>query len=825
MDFIIGLLAAMGLTISSEEAGLLIAAGATGILKEIGPSIVNNMIELFDNASDYVQLHQDEFLAGDIDAIKKYNNSIDSVRDFWKLATKKAGTEELGAFGTAFVIPQFIYKAALVVAKYVTKVGNKIFDITFNSGKSIDNVQGLVEAIGYNYEQFTRDVDPASVTAWANIAMIYRLLEKGIPMVQIQCVPNADLEGITEGVTDYYGEPWYDRCAHNYYLVPLHSFRDTDAINISDIPYPGTSDDWEAFTGDFGIPEISGGYNSGVNSAQFSDAIKGLKREANGDIKLEFDWDKLSSLGITAVMLLPLFSVAGSTAFPITSQLHSKSIFGAGPDALKEFLTSTYITGDVWTRNMKTYFKDTTIAEWSNSILFPNVVLHPMQSNAESGGRNNILDSGGVIDWFITIAGIAIGASGGYITRKAIIKPQDETVDALTEDALDLVTPANTISKPSESVDSRTIEGDKVGDVEVVKATDIGKILAGEKSITDALERVGDLVNTKTGTLILNPDKTIDDAIDDISNTPSGATSSIPPTGTGVAANSMISIWSPTPAQLSAFTKKLWSKDLIDNLLKLLGDPMDACISLQKVAINPVIDGERSLVLGNYNTGIPMRHVASQYATMDLGGINIPPKFGNYLDCDPYTEIVLYLPFVGFTKLSATSVIGHAVNVVYNVELLTGSCLAMVKREGVTIATYTGQISMQLPITGQNYSRVISGAANGVMSGAPAGVAGAVTSGIIGAMGNLEHTLQTSGSMSINSGFLGSFKPYVIISRPIPYSGAYQNVRGYVQNQTDYIRNFSGYCTFEEVDLRSDGQATKEELDEIKAQLSNGVIL
>ena len=822
MAYILALIQALGLEISAPVAAGLIAAGTAGIIKNIAPSFVKWLQDSMGDVIEDIHNNPDNYTAKDKERIAKYEDSVESVQAFWKELTKRAGTEDLGAFGTLFVVPNFIYKAMLVLSKYIAKVGARALEITFPSGKAIETVQDLTEAIGYSYEQFTRDSEPASVTAWANIALLYNILKKGIPVLHIECKPNTEVETITEGVSDWYGIPWYDRCKHDFFLVPLKSITETEQFTIINTPYPGDNADWQDFIKTpVKIPAMTGGFDNQMTSHDFASCLNGLSRLANNDIVFSFNREKLERYLIGGVMYLPLFDVAGSTSFPVTSQLHSRSIYGVGEDALKEFLTNTYVAGSSFVNDFRNKFVKNTDFAQDYTLAFPNVVLHPMSANSESGGTNNVLDNTlQNPDWLISIAAIGLGSAGALITEKVAVKHFKEAFDAAKEDDLDLVTPGNVADKEQEEV-----VGDKAGDLAGVTAKDIADALVGTVPWENILEKIGSLVNTKTMTLIQDNTKTADEAIDEANETPGGYTGSIPPIGPGVASNSLISIWSPTADQLAAFTKKLWTKDLLDNLLKLLGDPMDACISLQKVAVNPITDGTKTLILGNYNTGIAMRHVSSQYVTMNLGGVNINPKYGTYLDMDPYTQIMLYLPFVGFVPISATMFAGHVLNVQYNCELLTGSCMAQVKREGTVIATYSGQCSMQLPITGQNYSRVISGAANGVMSGAPGGVENAVVSGVIGAVGNMQHTLQKSGTMSINSGFLGSFRPYVVISRPIPYSGNFQNVIGYTQNSADRLSSFSGYCQFREVTLQSDGQATEEEMELIKNDLMNGVIL
>lgn len=806
------------------QQGEILAPEAINVIIAIADKIWTWIQTTVENTTEDVQKDTafTKYTKKDKENVVRYMENTEAANEFWKQLKKMSRQGIKGIGSTLYQMPEYIYNMLKVCAKYVAKAGKFVEDITLPGGKPIESVKELTETLGYSYEQFTRDEEPASVTAWADLAFIYSVLDKKIPMIHVSCTPNTDLENITEGVNDWYGTPWYDRCKHDFFIVPLKDTREKEFFTITKYTYPGNNDDWTDFaSSSFGVPSMTGGFTEGVTSADFAACLTKVQREINNDLSFVFDYEKLLDLGITGIMYLPLFSVATSTSYPITSQLHSRSIYGVGADALKEFLTNTYIGGLSWKAGWTEYTKTTKITETNNTLTFPNVVLHPMQENSESGGKNNLTDSGDA-DWIITISGISLDGSGGT-TGKITFKPWEEGQEATENGNVGFATASNTIKvNPDGSIE---INGDKVGDISSLTALDLAQLLQGKAVLPELLQNVGVLADTATGTVLGTPDIRADNALDNINDKTNGYTGSIIPTGAGTAANSLMSIWNPSDAQLSSFAKKLWTKDLVDNFLKLFGNPMDACISLQKIAFNPISDGLKTLILGNYNTGVQMRHVDSQYVSMNMGGINITPKFGTYLDMDPYTQIMLYLPFIGFVPVSATMFMGHTLNVLYNAELLTGSCMAQVKREGTVIATYSGQCSMQLPITGQNYSRVISGAANGLLSGAQAGVVGSLSSGAIEAVGNLQHTLQRSGPMTVNSGFLGSFRPYVVISRPIPYSGNFQNVIGYTQNAVDRLSSFSGFCQFREVTLKSDGQATEEEMELIKNDLMNGVIL
>lgn len=299
-------------------------------------------------------------------------------------------------------------------------------------------------------------------------------------------------------------------------------------------------------------------------------------------------------------------------------------------------------------------------------------------------------------------------------------------------------------------------------------------------------------------------------------------------------ASSLYAIYNPTLAQLNSLGAWLWSSDFIDQILKLFSDPMQAIIGLHKVFATPSTGAEQNIKVGYLDSGVPSKIVTEQYTTIDCGTVNCAEYFGNVFDYSPYTNIQIYLPFIGIVDLSTSDVMRSKVNVVYHVDVLSGACLAEIKvtrdNYGGTLYQYAGNASVTMPISSGSYIGVISNvvgvAARAVSGFAVGGVAGAAVGGVSAALGAHGGTqVQHSGGFSGNAGAMGIKKPYLIIERPqteIAENAA--TLQGYGSNKYVSLSECTGYTRVKAVHVDKIEKATSAEKDMIETALKNGVI-
>lgn len=314
-------------------------------------------------------------------------------------------------------------------------------------------------------------------------------------------------------------------------------------------------------------------------------------------------------------------------------------------------------------------------------------------------------------------------------------------------------------------------------------------------------------------------------------DTGSGSTPTVvPPTGQ---ASSLWTVYNPTQAQLDAFGSWLWSSNFVDQIKKLFNDPMQAIIGVHKVFATPSTGSQVNIKCGYIDSGCPAAEVTSQYTTIDCGTVNVREYYGNVLDYSPYTEISLYLPFIGIVKLDVADVMRGSVSVKYHVDVITGACLADVKvnrdGESAVLYQYAGSAIVSYPISSGSYASM----AAGVLSLA-AGVAGTIMTGgaaapaLIGGAVGLSHLhteVQKSGGFSGAPGAMGGKKPYLIISRAqeaLPSN--FEKYEGKPASKTVTLGNCDGFVKVQAINI-DDVPATYGELDQIVALLKQGVII
>lgn len=325
------------------------------------------------------------------------------------------------------------------------------------------------------------------------------------------------------------------------------------------------------------------------------------------------------------------------------------------------------------------------------------------------------------------------------------------------------------------------------------------------------------------------------------SPTGTGSTSATPPiTGSGNSpitaaptgsASSLWAVYNPTQEQVNAFGAWLWDSNLVEQIKKLFSDPMQAIIGIHKVFATPETGAEQNIKCGYIDSGVPSKIVTNQYTTVTCGTVNLREYFGNVFDYSPYTEISLYLPFIGIVKLDVADVMRSSITVKYHVDVITGACLAdvIVSRDGYggVLYQYSGSAIVTYPVSSGSYASALTGIlsiAGGVATTIASG--GALAPAAIGAavgMSRLHTDVQKSGSFTGAAGAMGAKKPYLIISRPqTAMPSSYKHLEGQPANHYTRLGDASGYVKVKSV-MVNGISATDTELDMIQSLLMQGV--
>ena len=346
-----------------------------------------------------------------------------------------------------------------------------------------------------------------------------------------------------------------------------------------------------------------------------------------------------------------------------------------------------------------------------------------------------------------------------------------------------------------------------------------------------------------------------------------------------------IQVYHPQPAKFIEFGRWLWVTYADATIDKIWNNPFDGVIGAHELYASPADDGYSTIRCGFLDSGVETQIVRQRYTQINCGSMVIPEYWGNYLDYSPYSQAMLYLPFIGIVPLEVDDIVGHAVNVLYHVDSYTGSCIAQVTvaRDNYsnTLYQFSGNCSVEIPLagasqaqikaalmTGNAYqnaanvsanmsmiggigsglSSIINGFGGGAFSGTPAGMAIGAISGFAGAAGSVinglagaetqraygaaQHTanmlsgksiVQHSGSFGSSHGAMGIKKPYIIIRRPIQkVVNGYEKLYGYPAHKQVIIGACTGFLRCREVHVLS-SLATDAEKAKIESLLTSGV--
>ena len=343
----------------------------------------------------------------------------------------------------------------------------------------------------------------------------------------------------------------------------------------------------------------------------------------------------------------------------------------------------------------------------------------------------------------------------------------------------------------------------------------------------------------------------------------------------GAAASGLLTMFTPTAAQLQSFGQFLWSTlfdgtfdSLLTSLKKWVNDPIESVIQLSAFPVTPPAGsaaivkfcGIRSDLIG---AGVSMNKCSTQFMDFDFGQLATPAYWKQALDYSPYTQVSIYLPYIGICPLKSDDVIDATLQLKYHIDLLTGGFSAELKVtkniSGTSLSSvlynWSGNMATQIPITSSNFSQVFGsmmtavaaigvGAITGGMGAAAAGggaeaaasssaIAGGALSGAghglaanIGNVINSKPHVTQSGRLDGTVGALSQFTPYLIIERPVQsLSAKFQEEQGYPSNIVQRLGDLSGLTVCEAPIMTGFSGATEEEKEAIRALLCGGVIL
>jgi len=279
-----------------------------------------------------------------------------------------------------------------------------------------------------------------------------------------------------------------------------------------------------------------------------------------------------------------------------------------------------------------------------------------------------------------------------------------------------------------------------------------------------------------------------------------------------------------TKERIKQLGQFLWGSSIFDEFSLINNNPIENIISCKAIPYN-ISGTTQEITLGNVKTSVKGEKISQNFSKQTIGSVTIAEYYHNFLDYAPYTNVIIYLPYVGFKELDASLVMGKTLKIEYTLDVITGGCLAQIYVGKIRLYEFTGNIGVDVSITASNRAQVEGAyisAGVGVVSSAMNGNATGVADSIIGAATSQYHY---SGTGNPNPSCVASTNRtcYVVIDRPQYQSlKAFNHTRGRMCCLSKTIGSLNGYTVCDKsVDI-SGVSATDEEKEEIVNILSSG---
>lgn len=302
------------------------------------------------------------------------------------------------------------------------------------------------------------------------------------------------------------------------------------------------------------------------------------------------------------------------------------------------------------------------------------------------------------------------------------------------------------------------------------------------------------------------------------------------PTGDGISTG-FIKVYTPSAGQLQTLAGVLWSDSFVDTIKKIQNDPMEAIISLHSVPYS-LVGTNAECRIGNFNTGVTMPAISTQYYKLNLGNIFVPEKWSSALDYSPYNSVDLFIPYVGIRSIMIDDIVNKTINMSANTDVVSGATVISVMCGNSVLYSYDTNMVTEHTFSQSShallYQSIMSGIGTIASEAAKGGIGGAVGGGLSSAINvalSKHSTVSRGGSTGGVSGALNTFTPYLIFHRPKQsLASGFKHFKGYPSNITTTLGSISGYTEVEHVHLNGI-VCTDSERDEIRNLLKNGVIL
>lgn len=309
----------------------------------------------------------------------------------------------------------------------------------------------------------------------------------------------------------------------------------------------------------------------------------------------------------------------------------------------------------------------------------------------------------------------------------------------------------------------------------------------------------------------------------------------------------LVSIWTPTMAELKALGNYLWSDNGLDinQFKKIVNNPFDLVLGLNWIPLHVTIAGQKPLNVGNIlgvDSGLNMSYPTQENYRFDFGtiGTGLEDESKSFVSYSPYTRMSISIPFIGKQAIDADLIRKTLpINLKMKYNIVTGTICAYLYGSNQTLLyQWEGSVPSTIPVAQNDHTQsiagmmgLVAGAVGGAVTGAVVGGgAGAVVGGLSGtiqgaASADLKPSITTTGSYSGNGSCLnGTGYAYIeVMQANLSIDNKHRHYLGLPRNVSGKIKSNYGYNSVKSVRVDSK-RATDSERDEIRQILEGGYI-
>lgn len=286
---------------------------------------------------------------------------------------------------------------------------------------------------------------------------------------------------------------------------------------------------------------------------------------------------------------------------------------------------------------------------------------------------------------------------------------------------------------------------------------------------------------------------------------------------------------------------------LLDELKQYFTEPMSAIVSCKAGTIKPFTTGSVEIYLGNYATGIDSAYLGSSWNHSEVT-LDVPFQYTDFRRLPPFTQLSIFLPYVGMVPISASELLGsEPANVeMPPTQLIVGMTFDFVTGEVVytlervdreRIGLYVGQFLYDVPVSQiqQNTGAILGGVLEMTTSALSMGVSGSASgSGVAGVASGFANAMggALSRTPSMTGGTGGSAMSYYGYKNIELYCYSYRTrndftnmreIAGCANMQVTPLAALTGYCQTNGASVA--GTMTDVERLQINQMLDGGVYI